>query len=108
MPEQPKVLSNLVIRMLWSTLSKAVDRSIGDKRDSHCLSPEVDHLLHAARRFRCCNTFGRQTGTALEGCATVNAANFFVLVSVWRTIRFAIHINNKISQYLTCASPPTK
>ena len=38
-----------------------------------CLKPEVDHLLHATRRFQCCDTFGRQTGTALEGCDTVNA-----------------------------------
>ena len=40
---------------------------------NHCLKPEVDHLLHVTRRFQCCNTFCRQTGTALEGCETANA-----------------------------------
>ena len=41
---------------------------------NHCLKPEVDHLLHATRRSQCCDIFGRQTGTSLEGCKTVNAA----------------------------------
>ena len=44
MPEQPKVLRNLVIRMLWSIV-----------------------------QFQCCDAFGRQTGTVIEGCETVNA-----------------------------------
>ena len=43
----------------------------------NCLGPEVDDLLHATRRFQCCDTFGRQTGTAQEGCETVNAAKLF-------------------------------
>ena len=38
MPEQPKVLSNLVIRMLWSVVSKAADRSSSDKIDTQILS----------------------------------------------------------------------
>ena len=42
---------------------------------NHCLRPEVDNFLHATRLFQCCDTFGRQTGTALEGCESVNAAN---------------------------------
>ena len=41
---------------------------------NHCLKPEVDHLLHATRRFQCSDTFGRQTGTSPEGDETVNAA----------------------------------
>ena len=41
---------------------------------NHCLRPEVDHLLHATMRFHCCKTFGRQTGTAVEGCEVINAA----------------------------------
>ena len=41
---------------------------------NHCLKPEVNNLLHATRQFQCCDTFGRQTGTALEGCETVTAA----------------------------------
>ena len=74
MPEQPKLLRNLVIRMLWSTVSKAADRSSSDKIDTQPLSkPDVDHLLHAAKRSQCCDTFGRQTGMALEGCETANA-----------------------------------
>ena len=41
---------------------------------NHCLKPEAGHLLHAAKQSQCCDTFGRQTGMALEGCETVNAA----------------------------------
>ena len=73
MPEQPKVLRNLVIRMLWSIVSKAADRSSSDKIDTQPRS-EADHLLHAVKQSQCCDTFGRQTGMALEGCETVNAA----------------------------------
>ena len=72
--------------MLSSVVSKAADRSSSDKIDTQPLSeayiPEVDHLLHATRLFQCCDTFGRHTGTALEGCGTVNAAK-----SCFRTIR---------------------
>ena len=42
--------------------------------NNHCLKPEVDNLLHATRLFQCCDTYGRQAGTAIEGCETVNAA----------------------------------
>ena len=49
---------------------------------NHCLKPEADHLLHATRRSQCCDTFGRQTGTVLDGCETVNAAK---IVSVQYT-----------------------
>ena len=38
MPEQPKVLRNLVIRMLWSIVSKAAHRSSSDKIDTQPLS----------------------------------------------------------------------
>ena len=41
---------------------------------NYSLKLEVDHLLHATRRFQCCDTSGRQTGTSLEGRETVNAA----------------------------------
>ena len=58
-PEQPKVSCNIVIRMLWSVVTK--------QTHNHCLKPEADHLLHATRWSQCCDTFGRQTGTALEG-----------------------------------------
>ena len=75
MPEQPKVVRNLVIRMLWSVMSKAAKGSSTDKpTHNHNLRPEVDYLLHATRRFQCCDIFGRQIGTTLEGCETVNAA----------------------------------
>ena len=40
---------------------------------NHCLKPEADHLLHATKRSQCCDTFGRQTGMALEGRETANA-----------------------------------
>ena len=40
---------------------------------NHCPRPEVDQLLHTTKRILCCDTFGRQTGIALEGCETVNA-----------------------------------
>ena len=73
MLEQPKVLRNLVMKMLWSVVSKAADRSSsGKKTHNHCLKPEADHMLHATRRFQCYDTFDRQT--YLEGCETVNAA----------------------------------
>ena len=68
------MLRNLVIRMLWSIVSKAADRSSSDKQThNHCLKPEADHLLHAPRRSQCCDTLGRQTRTVLEGCETANA-----------------------------------
>ena len=38
MPEQPRVLRNLVIRTLWSIVSKAADRSSRDKIDTQPLS----------------------------------------------------------------------
>ena len=41
---------------------------------NHCLKPEVGHFLHAAKRFQCCGTFGRQTGRAVESCGTLNGA----------------------------------
>ena len=41
---------------------------------NHCVWHEVDNLLHVTRGFQCCDTVGRQTGMALEGCETVNAA----------------------------------
>ena len=44
------------------------------KTHNHCLKREADQVLHATRRSRCCDTFGRQTGMALEGCETANAA----------------------------------
>ena len=52
---------------------KAADRSSSDNIDTQPLS-EADHLLHATKRPQCCDTFARQTGMALEGCETVNAA----------------------------------
>ena len=73
MPEQPKVLRNLVIRMLWSIVSNAADRSSSDIIDTQSWS-EADHLLHAIKLSQCCDTFGRQIGMALDGCETVNAA----------------------------------
>ena len=33
-PEQPKVVCNLLIRMSWSMVSKAADRSSSDKIDT--------------------------------------------------------------------------
>ena len=69
------MLRNLEIRMLSSVVSKEADRSSSDKMDKqHCLRPEVDQLLHAIRRFQCCDTFGRQTG-----CETVNAAKTVIV-----------------------------
>ena len=83
MPEQPKVPRNLVIRMLWSVVSKAADRSSNDKIDTQPrLKPDADHLLHAIKLSQCCDTFSRQIGMALEGCETVNADK-----NCFRTIR---------------------
>ena len=44
------------------------------KTHNHCQRPEVGPLLHATKRFQCCDTFDRQTGGALEGYETLNAA----------------------------------
>ena len=44
------------------------------KTHDYCLRPKVGHLLHAAKGFQCCDTFGRQTARALDGYETLNAA----------------------------------
>ena len=73
--EQPKVLCTIVIRMLWSVVSKLpTGQAVTKQTHNHCLKPAIDHLVHAAMRFQCFDTFGRQTGTALEGRETANAA----------------------------------
>ena len=41
---------------------------------NHCRRPEVGHLLHTTKQFQSCDTFGRQTGRALDGCETLNAS----------------------------------
>ena len=76
-PEQPKVLRKLVIRMLWSVVLKAAYKSSSDKIETQTLSEAWSRSFptrNKARRFQCCDTFSRQIGTALEGCETVNAA----------------------------------
>ena len=49
-------------------------QAVTKQTHEHCLKPEANHLPQATKRSQCCDTFGRQTGMALEGCETVNAA----------------------------------
>ena len=53
----------------------STDQAVTKWTHKHCLKPEADHLLNATRRFQCCDTFSRQTGTSREGCDTANATS---------------------------------
>ena len=71
-PHTPRTPRGMLLSGLQRYLSP--DTLYPPVQADHCPMPDGGHLPHAARRFQCCDAFGRQTGRAVEGCNTPNAA----------------------------------